>query len=137
MQSALDNTRNQGFSLIEVLIALVIMAFGLLAVAQLMIASAGADCLARSKDAATTLAVDKLEFLSDLYRRNPNSNELTPGSHGPEQAQILNPANGSTLNSYHIKWVVENVADPRPNQSLEIKKISTGKILDSPSQFRS
>ncbi len=128
MQKANRLHTNQGFGLIEIMAALVIMTFGLLAAGQLMVVSAGGGCLARSKDAAGALAQDKLEFLSDLYRRNPNSADLTSGSHGPQQARILNPIDGTTLNLYNIDWTVTDLADPRPGKSLEAKQISV-KIL--------
>ena len=72
----------EGFSLIEIMIALVILTFGLLATAQLIYISVGSGSLARSKQTASIAAQQRMEYLSDLYRLNPDAEDLAPGSHG-------------------------------------------------------
>jgi hypothetical protein len=113
-----------GFGLIEVLMALLIMTFGLLAVGQLIYLTAGAGSLARSKGTATIAAQNKLEYLSDLYRRDPGSVELSEGTHGPEQTESLNPITGVALNRFGVSWNISNVPDPRPGKTLQAKLVS-------------
>ncbi len=103
-----------GFSLIETMIALAILAFGLLATSSLMFTAVRSSSLARSQSTAGIAAQNKLEMLAEAYRRNPSDKDLTLGSHGPEQVDIVNPNDGSILNRYDIHWIVRQVSDPRP-----------------------
>jgi prepilin-type N-terminal cleavage/methylation domain-containing protein len=106
--------KSDGFSLIEVMVALGILAFGLLATSSLMYTAVRSSSLARSQSTAGIAAQNKLEMLAETYRRNPSDQDLSPGSHGPEQTEIVNPNNGATLNRYNIHWEVRQVPDPRP-----------------------
>lgn len=113
----------EGFSLIEIMIALIILTYGLLAAGQLMYVTACAGSLARSKGTAALAAQDKLEFLADLYRQNPYASDLTIGEHGPEHVRIVNPVNGATLNFYGVSWNVSSVSDPRPGKALPARQV--------------
>jgi hypothetical protein len=121
--SSARSARDEGFGLIESLIALLIMTFGLLAVGQLLFATIGGPTLARSKTAAATVAADKLRLLSEHYRQNTSGTDLTLGSHGPEFVAIQNP-NGGVLNRFSVSWVVENVPDPRAWKVLQARRLT-------------
>jgi hypothetical protein len=95
------------------LIAMLILTFGLLAAGQLIYAALGSASLARSKSSATVVAQSKLDFLADLYRQNPAAADLTDGSHGPEQVDVSNPNSSTPLNRYNVSWTVGAVPDPR------------------------
>jgi len=112
------NERAEGFTLIEMMIALLILTVGLLSAGQLMYVAMGSASLARSKGSAATVAQDKLEFLADVYRRNRADGNLTVGDHGPEQVQVLNPNSGTVLNRFRIAWNVSIVPDPRAGKVL-------------------
>jgi hypothetical protein len=101
----------RGFSLIESLIAVFMLTFGLLATGQILYTAAGLGHLARSKSTAVIAAQNTLEFLSDLYERNPDAAEFAPGKHGPIQNQVVNPVTGQILNQYNISWISEIIAD--------------------------
>ena len=105
-----------GFSLIELMMSLVILTFGLLAIGQLLYTVASASSLARSKSVAAVVAKNKIESLADLYSRDPLAADLGPGNHGPLQTQVVNPIDGTILNQYDIGWTVANVEDPRPGK---------------------
>jgi len=113
----------EGFSLIEVMIALGILVFGLLATSSLMYTAVRSSSLARSQSTAGIAAQNKLEMLAETYCRNPSDKDLTPGTHGPEQIEIVNPNDGSTLNRYEIHWAVQQVPDPRPGTILNVKQV--------------
>ncbi len=117
-------TSAQGFTLVEVLIAIVILTFGLLAAGQLLCVAMGSASLARSKGSAAVAAQNKLETLADLYRQDPNGVDLSIGSHGPQQVQVLNPANSRILNRYEIAWQVATVPDPRAGKILKAKQVT-------------
>lgn len=110
---ALRRKGSKGFSLIESMIALLVMSTGLLAIAQLMLVTFSGPTLARSKSTAAMVAGEKLRFLAARYRLNPADAALTLGTHGPEQVSIRNPNDGGTLNRFNVQWTVSNVPDPR------------------------
>jgi prepilin-type N-terminal cleavage/methylation domain-containing protein len=116
MRKTVCSDKVQGFSLIEMMCALVILTFGLLSVGQILYVSAGSGSLARSKSTAAIAAQNKLESLADLYARNPFAEELTLGDHGPQQTQVVNPVDGTILNRYEVDWTVNIVPDPRPGK---------------------
>ncbi len=116
-------TSAAGFTLIEMLIALVIMTAGLLSAGQLMYVAMASASLARSKGTAATVASDKLEFLADVYRRNRLDASLTDGDHGPEVVQVTNPNTGAALNRFRVQWTVSTVPDPRAGKVLQAKLV--------------
>jgi prepilin-type N-terminal cleavage/methylation domain-containing protein len=124
IRNLLSVSDGQGFTLIEMLIAMFILTFGLLAAGQMMCVAMGSSSLARSKGNAAIVAQDKLEFLADLYRRNPTAGDLSIGAHGPEQVQILNPINAQTLNRFNVAWTVVPVPDPRPGFVLNARQVT-------------
>ena len=83
--------RDHGYTLIEVLIGIVLLALGILAVAQMHIMNINSNKLANQKTTAITLAQDKAEF----FRTVPYST-------------IGNTPLSDTLGSYTRSWVVEN-----------------------------
>ncbi len=122
----------RGLSLIEMMIALLVLTSGLLAVSQMLFVAASSGSLSRSKGSAAVAAQDRLESLANLYRRNPASADLAPGIHGPQQVEVLNPEEGTTLNRYSVVWNVESVPDPRPGKLLEAKlvRITIAPVLE-------
>jgi prepilin-type N-terminal cleavage/methylation domain-containing protein len=115
----------QGFSLIEMMIALSIIAFGLLAASQLLYVAAGSNSLARSKSAAALAAQNNLEFLGALYRQDPSAADLALGYHGPRSYEVVNPAQATVLNRYAVEWMVESIPDPRPGATPNAKRVRT------------
>jgi len=123
MTATIRSNKIQGFSLIETMIALVLIASGVLASASLFAIAASSDSLARSMGAAAVAAQGKLESLADLYSRNPSAEELTPGTHGPVRSRIINPSDGTVLNRFDLAWTVSFVPDPRPGKGKEAKLV--------------
>ena len=115
--------KKNGFSLIETMIALVILTFGLLATTPLIYTAVRSGSLARAQSTAAIAAQNKLEALADLYARNPSAEDLMVGNHGPEQVQVVNPNNGSILNRYEIGWIISQVPDPRPGRILDARLV--------------
>jgi Tfp pilus assembly protein PilV len=113
-----------GFSLVEALIAVSILAFGLLSAGQMIFVAASSSALARCKGNAALLAQGKLQFLADLYGRDPGLTELDNGEHGPEQVEVINPSGHSILNRYNVSWTVTEVSDPRASVELKAKRVT-------------
>ncbi len=115
----------QGFSLVEMMLALSTIAIGLLAASQLLYVASASNSLARAKSTAILAAQDTMESLGALYRRNPAVPDLSLGEHGPRSFEVRNPANGAVLNRYAIRWVVETLSDPRPGKILQARSVRT------------
>ena len=123
-QSEIRNPKS-GFSLVEVMIAVLILTIGLLSAAQLLTMALKLDVVARLKSTATLAAQNELERLTDLYRRNPAADELTIGAHQAEElTEILNPITQKVLNRYKITWLVGEINDPRPEMDPRGRTIS-------------
>lgn len=115
--------RDQGFSLVEIMIALCVISFGLLAVGQLLYIAAGSNSLARSKSAAALAAQNVLESLEASYGQNPMAADLAIGRHGPRTIEVSNPEAGTLLNRFYAHWIVESVPDPRPGRNLKARQV--------------
>ena len=68
----------EGFTLIEVVIGLVILAIGLLAIAAMQITSTKGGYFSNNVTQATIIAQDKLEYLKNLSYRD---SDLSSGQH--------------------------------------------------------
>jgi prepilin-type N-terminal cleavage/methylation domain-containing protein len=123
MESSIGFKNNLGFSLIELMMALIVLTFGLLAAGQLFYIAASTGSLANAKGSATIAAQNQLEYLSDLCRRDSAADDLALGNHGPLQTQTKNPVNGAILNRYAISWDVSLVSDPRHGKDIDARLV--------------
>mgnify|MGYP001059670332 CR=1 FL=1 len=69
--------RNQGFSLIEVLVAVVIMSVGLLALASLQLHVIRSSAEAKTEAAAATIGKDQIEALRSFTSVEPGYRNIT------------------------------------------------------------
>lgn len=124
MEESGGGTRCGGFCLAELLLALGLLTFGLLAVGQLLAVTAALGSLDRSQGTAAIAARTTMESLTDLCGRTPSDAELAPGSHGPRTVEIRDPWSGTLLNRYRITWEVDAVGDPRPGKRVRAKTVT-------------
>jgi type II secretory pathway component PulJ len=116
-----------GFTLVEALCAIVILAFGLIAIANMMAVAATSNSVANQSTAATTLATQQLERLKSIPFTLPNSNvqnpALNPGGDLENDAagfflDSLNPQPGDPVvdipkvGVIQVRWTIAQV-DPR------------------------
>jgi len=73
--------KKEGFSLIEVLIALIFLAIGVLAIASLQVTSVRGNFFSNNLMQATYVAQDRLEFLQNLPY---DSSRLAQGNYKPD-----------------------------------------------------
>ena len=96
------NSRNErGATIIELLVALVVMAIGILAVSQLFPAGTRGQQKDKMMTAATLFAQEKVETLRGLDWNDAN---LTVGTHGPDSV--------GTSNQYAVSYVVATLPSP-------------------------
>lgn len=123
-------SRQHGFSLIEALVALLLVTVGLTGAARLQASLMAASAQAKASDEATAFALDKLAEFQGIARYPVYRDELLPGS---GQRQGL-------LHRYSIEWSIEHSPDPdykrvdlqvrwpaeNPVQSIEIQTLIAG-----------
>lgn len=113
-----------GFSLVESLIAILILALGMMFVGPMIADAVQNTSLSRSKDTASLAAANQMEALVRLYRANPGDANLSIGTHGPVQVEIVNPSDNSKLNRYSVGWTVAAVPDPRAGKTLNAVQVT-------------
>ena len=92
--SVIKKMRNdEGYTLIEVLIAIAILSIGLLAIATMQVSSIRVNDTARRMTRRATIAQDRLEYLMSVKYTHA---VLTSGSH----------TDGSAPSGYSISWNV-------------------------------
>ena len=112
------NNKNQGYTLIEVLIAMAIFALGFLALATIQIKSITQNASAKMYTEATTMAVESLERLislpydhSDLNQGN-NPHRLTSGG-------------------YTIEWNIQNDTPVTATKTIVVKVTAANPLAKS------
>ena len=112
--------RNEGFTLLEVLIAVVILAFGLLAVAQMQVIAIRFNYQGRDTTEAVTLAKDQLESMKTLPFGHADLDDITDTNNDDlastvtiDHADPNNPIDGK----YTRTW---NVADGGDTKSVMV-----------------
>jgi type IV pilus assembly protein PilV len=124
------NLKEKGFSLIELMIAMIVLGIGILALIQMQVAAMNGNLSANQMTTAITLAQDEIEQLKRLALTNAaltdsdagnNANlTTTPNAASLEHTDANNPIDergGTTgLRRYHRCW---NVADNTPTQGAK------------------
>ena len=101
--------KNKGFSLLEVLIGLVILAVGLLAIAALQTTSVRGNFFSHNLMQGTYVAQDRLESLKNVSYTDP---ALSVGSHPDGTARVPDIPGGIIFNR---TYNVTTVNDPNGN----------------------
>ena len=125
-QSASDSGQSgsEGFSLVESLMAIFVLAMGFMFVGPMLVSSIESTTLTRSKDTAALAAVNRLESLAVQYRTNPADPDLVLGTHAPSVVEIVNPSDSRKLNRYNVGWTVANVPDVRAGRTLKAVQVT-------------
>ena len=122
--SVIKKLRNdEGYTLIEILIAIAILAVGLLAIATMQVSSIRVNDTARKMTRRATMAQDRLEYLMSLGYTHA---VLTSGSH----------TDGSAPSGYSISWTVSTGGTLPPLTKLIRVRISQGGKTTSMSNIK-
>lgn len=101
-----QNSKQRGFTLIEVLVAITIMAVGLTGIATMGVSTIKADTQSQGASVATALAREKLDQLRILHRTDT---DWTLGSNHLETGLEEDGSMGS--GPYTRSWVIEEPDD--------------------------
>ena len=94
--------REKGFTLVEVMIAIAILTFGILAVASMQTSSIYGNSVANRLTEGTSWAGNKMEELLTIPDTDAG---LSSGMHGPETVM-------SGVSRYDVNWEVIDSVDP-------------------------
>jgi prepilin-type N-terminal cleavage/methylation domain-containing protein len=123
----------QGFSLIEVMVAIVILTVGLLSLAQMMVVATNSNSLSGRMTSASALAKEQLErlkaapFYTDPVARTRNPilqaggdvNNPAAGYVAYYDTDGLPTGQGNAL--YEVRWQITDVATPLPLEMVQIQ----------------
>lgn len=129
-----------GFSLVEVMIAIVILTVGLLSLAQMMVVATNANAVAGRMTASAALAKQQLELLkaAPFYTNpaNPSVGAMNPlllsgGDLDANDAgyfqlynadgQPVDPGDGSL---FVVRWQIDRLVDPKGSMPLAMLRIT-------------
>jgi type IV pilus assembly protein PilV len=123
----MKKSNENGFTLIEVLIAIAVFAIGILAVGKMQITAIKGNYFANDLTKATTLAQDRMEELISLSYADPLNNDTNDnGSAGLDDTNATadhNDPNNPVDGRYTVSW---NIATNYPiDNTKEIRVIIT------------
>ncbi len=135
-----DPKSRDGFSLIEVMIAIVILTVGLLSLAQMMVVATNANALAGRMTASAGLAKQQLELLKaapfytnpanpSVAAMNPlllsggdlDANEVGYFQLYNADGQPVNPGAGSL---FVVRWQIDRLVEPKGSMPLAMLRIT-------------
>jgi len=105
---------NDGFTLLEVIVAIVVLTVALLGLAQMITISIEMYAFARWDTKATQVAQSKLENLKSLFggevETGVDDAELVTGDHGPELVILSAPAGTwGEPSDFWIRWQISDL----------------------------
>ncbi len=101
----------KGFTIVENMLAVAVLAISVLALGQLMSVAIRQNAFTRVETMSTAIAQEKLETLRAVYNRELEtetaSDDLTAGSHGPQTMTMEAPIESSMGDSeFQVSWTV-------------------------------
>ena len=134
MRQQLNDTRTKaergckqgGFSLIEVMIALLVVAVGLMGMAQLLGIALQQNHFARFNTTAVEVARGKIEELKAGFDTGLSlgvfSSDLTAGNHGPMVITVGQPNNPELPpQALEVTWEVTDMADQQKKVTVTVR----------------
>ena len=128
-------SKDSGFTLIESMIALAVLAITLLGLGQLVSTAVRQNASTRFETMGVLIAQEKLEALRGEYNREleseTGSSDLSAGSHGPETLIMEAPAGSSMGDSeFEVFWTVI-IAGPQKTVNVTVEpQVSNQLITD-------
>jgi len=117
---------NRGFTLLETIVAVILISIGLLMTAHLMVVAIEMHEATESDIKGIQLAQAKLEILKAQFSQSilggDTPMELTEGTHGPESLWIQTAGDNTQSHLYYdVTWDVVNLAGGKKQVTLTVK----------------
>ncbi|MCZ6768835.1 MAG: prepilin-type N-terminal cleavage/methylation domain-containing protein [Acidobacteria bacterium] len=105
------NSTEKGFTIVENMLAVAVLAISVLALGQLMSVAVRQNAFTRVETMSNAIAQEKLETLRAAYNKELEtetaSDDLTAGSHGPQMMTMEAPTESSMGDSdFQVSWTV-------------------------------
>jgi prepilin-type N-terminal cleavage/methylation domain-containing protein len=126
----LDSRTQSGFTLVEALIAIVILVFGLMAVTNLFLVAGNSNQVANQSTATAALASQALESLKTLPFVGTSPNVLAAG--GSLTADVPNYFSEHTVpgvGRIRTRWLVSDVAGQPQLRYIQVRSEAVGVFL--------
>lgn len=130
---ALKGRRGEaGFTLIEVLVSIVVLVFGLVGVTNLMIVAGSSNAVANATTATTAAARQQL----DVLKATPYTALALGGSLTADQAGFFSVPDLQLpgVGSIHTRWQVAAVAGDNQLRYVQVQSEATGVLIRSRSR---
>ncbi|MDX9708472.1 MAG: type IV pilus modification protein PilV [Trichloromonas sp.] len=126
-----ENSGQAGFSLIELLVAIVILAIGLLGLAELQVTAIRANSQSETMLAAATIAQGVIEEIAAMSRNDPMFSDNTAGEKWERSdSPYFTPVTVEGGGSYDITYDVETNYEGVENLSfITVRVVSTGNLM--------
>ncbi len=126
-------SKESGFTLIESMIALAVLAISLLGMVQLISTAVRQNASSRFETMGVLIAQEKLEALRAEYNMEleaqTGSSGLTAGSHGPETL-IMEAPTGSSMgdSEFEVSWTV-TIAGPQKTVNVTVEPLVSNQLI--------
>ena len=111
-----------GFTLVEALVAIVILVFGLIAVTNLLVVAASSNSVANQATAAATIAAQRLELL----KAQPFTSLTTGGDLDSDVANFNQDDDVPGIGRIHTRWAVVAIAGDAQVYFVAVRSEGTG-----------
>jgi len=106
-----------GFTLIEALLAMVILAFGLIAITNLLIVAASSNSVGNMSSAATALASQQIELL----KAQTFTNIVPGGSLTADQTGYFRDDSIDGVATFHTRWQVVQITGDQQTRFIKVR----------------
>jgi type II secretory pathway pseudopilin PulG len=117
-----NRSSEAGFTLVEALVAIVILVFGLIAVTNLLVVAASSNSVANQATAAATIAAQRLELL----KAQPFTSLTTGGDLDSDVANFNQDDNVPGVGRIHTRWAVVGIAGDAQVYFVTVRSEGTG-----------
>jgi type II secretory pathway pseudopilin PulG len=117
-----NRSSEAGFTLVEALVAIVILVFGLIAVTNLLVVAASSNSVANQATAAATIAAQRLELL----KAQPFTSLTTGGDLDSDVANFNQNDDVPGVGRIHTRWAVVGIAGDAQVYFVAVRSEGTG-----------
>jgi Tfp pilus assembly protein PilV len=123
METTMKNRSSEaGFTLVEALVAIVILVFGLIAVTNLLVVAASSNSVANQATGAATVAAQRLELL----KAQPFTSLAVGGDLDSDVANFNQDDDVPGVGRIHTRWTVVSIAGDAQVYFMAVRSEGTG-----------